>query len=226
MTANDDLYIIGETGSGVVKIGRSVNPQQRLAQLQTGYPRPLALLHVERGSGHLEPQLHERFASVRMSGEWFSLGTEPVATVLATIDGLRTRDVLEREYQDELRAAHAEVNRWREHVEVLETQIAIERAIFAKEQEMNELRLYVQQATAAAADRIAPELLQLVGGSSREEVDASVEHAIALTPVLAERVRAEVAWLTREVVEEQRGREAEIKSSRRNILRGLEDDAA
>jgi len=126
MSADDHLYVIGETSSGIVKIGRSVDPESRLRTFQTGYPRKLSLLHVEPEAGHLEPRLHARFASLRTHGEWFDFGTaSPVATVLNTLDSLRTRDDLAREYEQKFAAAHKEAETWRERALAAEERLEI-----------------------------------------------------------------------------------------------------
>lgn len=52
-----------------------------------------------------------------------------------------------------------------------------QQALFAKEREYTALQMYVQQAVAAAADEIEPRLLDYIGGTTREEVDMSIERA-------------------------------------------------
>lgn len=59
-----------------VKIGTTRNVGSRLSSLQTGSPDPLKLLCVIPGDRSKEKQLHERFASLRDSGEWFWLEGE------------------------------------------------------------------------------------------------------------------------------------------------------
>ena len=46
---NDDLYIIQSDKTGMIKIGRSKNPQKRLKQLQTGNPNKLKLIASFKG---------------------------------------------------------------------------------------------------------------------------------------------------------------------------------
>jgi len=88
---DSDLYVIGEGGnSRVVKIGKSNNVKSRLATLQTGSPTRLQILHVEPGAGHLETSVHDRFAGIRLSGEWFNFGPgeDPVALVVEAVKDL------------------------------------------------------------------------------------------------------------------------------------------
>jgi hypothetical protein len=57
-----------------VKIGYTArNPHRRLKQLQTGSSRRLYLLAAMPGTMADERALHERFASLRVSGEWFAI---------------------------------------------------------------------------------------------------------------------------------------------------------
>jgi hypothetical protein len=67
-----------------VKIGWSTRVATRLAQLQTGSADPIRLLGTEPGGRALERRLHERFASARISGEWF----EPTPELLAYVGAL------------------------------------------------------------------------------------------------------------------------------------------
>jgi hypothetical protein len=69
-------------------------------------------------------------------------------------------------------AREADFNRrWAE----MQAQQEQERAIWAKEREFAELRDYAQQQVAANREHIVPELLDLVTGSTRQEIDASIE---------------------------------------------------
>jgi hypothetical protein len=65
------VYFIQQGDSGAIKIGCSKNPSQRLAGLQTGHSEPLRLLTCAVGSQAQERALHDRFAHLRVSGEWF-----------------------------------------------------------------------------------------------------------------------------------------------------------
>ena len=66
----DDLYFIRAGEDGPIKIGRSMSPRLRLAQLQTASPYQLHLIGVLRGAGVQERKWHARYASFRMGGEW------------------------------------------------------------------------------------------------------------------------------------------------------------
>ena len=68
---DDYIYFI-LSPDNFVKIGRAANPKARLKSLQTGSSSPLELIKViPNHSGHLETELHKKFASLRQRGEWF-----------------------------------------------------------------------------------------------------------------------------------------------------------
>ncbi|MFH8581595.1 GIY-YIG nuclease family protein [Streptomyces zaomyceticus] len=77
------VYMIGEEGSTVVKIGKANNPAGRLASLQTGNPTPLTVMCAHEGGHPLENHLHTVFAPYRVRGEWFDLAPlgDPVAAM-------------------------------------------------------------------------------------------------------------------------------------------------
>jgi len=65
---NIKTYFI-QADSGPVKIGISLCPESRLRDMQVGCPHRLRLLATVPGDR--EAELHTRFASLRMNGEWF-----------------------------------------------------------------------------------------------------------------------------------------------------------
>ena len=67
----DHLYFIQAHKTGMIKIGRSKDPNKRLKSLQTGSGDKLKLIAVFEGQGHREFELHDRLASYRKQGEWF-----------------------------------------------------------------------------------------------------------------------------------------------------------
>jgi hypothetical protein len=75
------VYFIQPTGGGLIKIGMSSNPRERLNLLQTGCPVELRILGTLPGGQPLELELHQRFAAHRVRGEWF----EPVPELLAVV---------------------------------------------------------------------------------------------------------------------------------------------
>lgn len=86
-----DSVIAARDGSSVyfaqaddrIKIGWSKQVSARLASLQTGCPSPIRLLGTIPGSRAVERRLHEQFASLRLSGEWFRAAPELLAHIAA-----------------------------------------------------------------------------------------------------------------------------------------------
>ncbi len=73
------VYVV-EGDEGCFKIGKSVNPEGRLAALNTGFHGDLGLVHQIRTDdmGWLENLLHRKFAGRRARGEWFLLSSQDV----------------------------------------------------------------------------------------------------------------------------------------------------
>jgi len=71
--AQEYVYVIHATGTNRIKLGFSIRPQERLAQLQTGSPFPLQILACWPSSQEQEQQLHRHFAEFRCVGEWFEV---------------------------------------------------------------------------------------------------------------------------------------------------------
>ncbi len=78
------VYLVGSLRARPVKIGVAQDVEARMVELQTGSPVPLHLIWKTRGGGALERDLHERFASYRIHGEWFDFGDENPAAVVAS----------------------------------------------------------------------------------------------------------------------------------------------
>lgn len=85
------VYVIGGDGLPHVKIGTSINPRERLRQLQPGAPVRLELLWTVPGDSTLERQIHARLDAHRSYGEWFDLTPlgDPVAVVQEAVRALR-----------------------------------------------------------------------------------------------------------------------------------------
>jgi len=65
----NSLYFI--TCGDLVKIGKSTNPQQRLAQIQTSAPGPCVMTACFKSAGYLEAEIHRLLREQRRHGEWF-----------------------------------------------------------------------------------------------------------------------------------------------------------
>lgn len=66
------VYFIQRGEAGPIKIGQSKNPKARLASLQTASDQPLRFVAIATGDKQSERELHAKFASARLTGEWFS----------------------------------------------------------------------------------------------------------------------------------------------------------
>lgn len=70
------LYIIGEQGSHIAKVGRSGDVRRRLNDLMKTSPVRLEVQHVEPGMGRCEQLVHRVLADRRLHGEWFDFGSD------------------------------------------------------------------------------------------------------------------------------------------------------
>lgn len=70
-SVEDDLYLILDTSSKKLKIGRSKNVQKRLKQLQTSNSGSLSLLFTLKGEGFREEYVHRMFSHLNTNGEWY-----------------------------------------------------------------------------------------------------------------------------------------------------------
>jgi hypothetical protein len=67
------VYFITCRKAKAVKIGNSVDPHGRLAEIQLGCPLPVVLEAIMPGNASEEFRLHRWFAEERIRGEWFQL---------------------------------------------------------------------------------------------------------------------------------------------------------
>lgn len=65
------VYFIRQKGGGPIKIGHAIYPLLRLKQIQACSPVEVELIAAMHGSAKLERELHLRFSSSRLHGEWF-----------------------------------------------------------------------------------------------------------------------------------------------------------
>lgn len=93
------VYVIGESGSHVVKIGTTCHLRKRLIGLQGSCPVPLDVLWSAHGDSLTESLLHKRLDQYRIHGEWFDFERR---------DPLR---YVQREYDAISNERHAEVER-------------------------------------------------------------------------------------------------------------------
>lgn len=85
-TPTEYVYVIGSPDSHTVKVGRSADPESRIAAIQTMSPVKLTVLWRTEGGAALEAALHRRFVEFRSHGEWFDFpGGDGVARVQAAV---------------------------------------------------------------------------------------------------------------------------------------------
>lgn len=65
------IYLIECSKTNSCKIGYASNPENRLAQLQTGNPFALDLISTIEGDIPKEKEIHKLFKEFRLKGEWF-----------------------------------------------------------------------------------------------------------------------------------------------------------
>lgn len=78
--AHQAVYFMASK-DGPIKIGRALFPEQRLKEVQLGYPYPLELLATTPGGAGAERSYHQRFAAHRLNGEWFERCPEILAEI-------------------------------------------------------------------------------------------------------------------------------------------------
>jgi hypothetical protein len=76
-------YIIKDYSTGLYKIGKSNNPQQRERTLQSEKP---TIKTVKVFNSDVESLLHKEFADVRVRGEWFKLNKVQLTRICTQYD--------------------------------------------------------------------------------------------------------------------------------------------
>lgn len=87
-----DLYFVEtDCAERHIKIGITSNIKDRVATMQMHCPYKIVLLKLVPGCAHMEKDLHIRFASDRIVGEWFKRSDD----LLAVVEGLDGRTEIE-----------------------------------------------------------------------------------------------------------------------------------
>lgn len=98
------IYFIQNETTKAVKIGKSNDPQKRIAGFQTAIADRLKLIGTLPGDRPLERKLHIRFSGFHIRGEWFrgdDILLNSIREILAAFNGNRNvwHEVLHRGYQ-------------------------------------------------------------------------------------------------------------------------------
>lgn len=81
----EKVYFI-QAPSGLIKIGRSTDVTRRKKALQLAHGERLKLLGAVPGGAILEREFHDRWASLRQTGEWFKPAPDLLADIKRTLD--------------------------------------------------------------------------------------------------------------------------------------------
>lgn len=76
-------YLMLDSNTGYIKIGRSVNPKKRETTLQSEKPNITLLKTCD---SDIETKLHKIFKDKRVRGEWFSLSKEDINYIVDTFN--------------------------------------------------------------------------------------------------------------------------------------------
>jgi hypothetical protein len=78
------VYFIQAGDGGPIKIGIARSPERRLIELQVGNHAKLRILALTPGGWGEERALHDKFAALRLNGEWF----DPAPELLSYIEAI------------------------------------------------------------------------------------------------------------------------------------------
>ena len=84
---NGWCYLYFARAGDAVKIGVAVEPESRLRNLRSGHHQEIILLAAIPAHAALERAVHERFANLRLEGEWFRLSDELAEFIHQVRDG-------------------------------------------------------------------------------------------------------------------------------------------
>lgn len=84
--SEQSLYVM-QNQYGLIKIGRSLNPEQRRRALETCEDCRISLVHVRPNEGCREEEFHLRLHQHRLAGEWFDGTEEARGAVQAALAG-------------------------------------------------------------------------------------------------------------------------------------------
>ena len=86
-----DLYVM-QNEHGLIKIGRSVNPQKRRRTLQAIEHCKIELVITLVGKGGREEKIHRKLKKYHIEGEWFDGGNDARAAICRALNQTRAID--------------------------------------------------------------------------------------------------------------------------------------
>ncbi len=87
MSPTPSVYFLQASIGGPIKIGWSRDVPARVWAMQTGCPFELIVLTTMPGEQRQERELHHRFRSAAIGGEWFHPGHEPLRALITSLGG-------------------------------------------------------------------------------------------------------------------------------------------
>jgi len=84
------VYFVQNLFTGNIKIGRSMYPETRFKELQTGNDCKLSLMAFCEEYYHKESKLHKQFSNYRLNGEWFKYNEN----LINLINNIRSANLL------------------------------------------------------------------------------------------------------------------------------------
>lgn len=81
------VYFVQAGEGGPIKIGKAMNPSQRIGNLQVGNPHEVKLLHCLPDTGCTEGRIQGIFEESHLRGEWYN----PTPDLLEFIDALKSK---------------------------------------------------------------------------------------------------------------------------------------
>lgn len=77
------IYFIQSRDAGPIKIGYTTDIKRRLSALQLAHPEKIKVLACTDGTRETEAELHKKFSSARIRGEWFKCTDDLIRHITA-----------------------------------------------------------------------------------------------------------------------------------------------
>jgi hypothetical protein len=87
LDSENKIYLMVDSTTGFIKIGKSKNPKYREGTLQSKQPET-HLIAIWSAPASIEKELHRKYASFRKRGEWFKLSLKELDEIKEYMDSL------------------------------------------------------------------------------------------------------------------------------------------